>query len=118
MTKLKFLCCFFLSFLLSFNALANADNQPPKEWTTWLESLKKEMIAKGISQKTIDEAYKGKNYYHKISAVVQQDKKQTEFVLTTCNYINRLVNEARVKEGRKQYKKLNDKYKKTEEKYD
>ncbi len=117
MTKLKFLCCFFLSFLLSFNLLANTDNQPPKEWTTWLETLKKEMIAKGISQKTIDEAYKGKNYYHKVSAVVQQDKKQTEFVLTTCNYVNRLVNEARVKEGRKQYKKLNEKYKKTEEKY-
>ncbi len=119
MTKLKFLFSFFIFALISFNAVANAktDEQPPKEWTVWLENLKKEMLSKGISQKTIDAAYKGKNYYHKVSAVVQKDKKQTEFVLTTCNYVNRLVNEKRVKEGRKQYNKLRKKYSEIEEKY-
>ena len=38
---------------------------PPAEWTTFIKNLQREMLAKGISQKTIDEAYKGKNYYHK-----------------------------------------------------
>jgi membrane-bound lytic murein transglycosylase B len=109
--------CFLFCVLLSFNAGASSSDDAPKEWTTWLENLKKEMLAKGISQKTIDAAYKGKNYYHKVSAVVEQDKKQTEFVLTTCNYVNRLVNENRVKEGRKQYKILRKKYSAIEEKY-
>lgn len=112
---------FFLSFIFTLffilSATAKTTTEPPAEWTKWLENLKREMISKGISQKTIDKAYKGKNYYHKVSAVVQQDKKQTEFVLTTCNYVNRLVNEARVQEGRKQYKILSKKYTKTEEKY-
>ena len=52
-------------------AAPKAKNTPPKEWTVWLESLKREMISKGISQKTIDEAYKGKNYYHPLPEVVQ-----------------------------------------------
>ena len=38
--------------------------------------------------------------------VVKQDKQQVEFVLTTCAYVNRLVNKDRVKEARKQYKML------------
>lgn len=94
-----------------------ADVTPPKEWTIWLESLKREMISKGISKKTIDKAYKDKNYYHPLPKVVQLDKKQTEFVLTTCAYVNRLVTEKRVKEARSQHDKLRKKYKKLEEKY-
>ncbi len=90
---------------------------PPKEWTTWLNGLQKEMLSRGISQKTLDVAYKGKNYYHPVSAVVQQDKKQTEFVLTTCAYVNRLVNKERVKEARKQYKILKKKYQNIEDEY-
>lgn len=90
---------------------------PPKEWTVWLDNLKREMISKGISQKTIDKAYKNKNYYHPKPEVVQLDKKQTEFVLTTCAYVNRLVTKQRVNEAREQHKKLNKKYKKIEEKY-
>lgn len=113
----RFILTFVIGFLLCFEVLAKDSEQPPEEWTKWLDGLKREMLAKGISQKTIDAAYKGKNYYHKVSAVVQQDKKQTEFVLTTCNYVNRLVNEARVKEGRKQYKILREKYADTEKKY-
>ena len=90
---------------------------PPKEWQTWLDNLKREMLARGISQQTIDEAYKGKNYYHKAPAVVKQDKQQVEFVLTTCAYVNRLVNKERVNEARKQYKMLHKKYKDIEDKY-
>ena len=117
MKSYGFLLSFLFCALFGFEVMAKSADEPPAEWTKWLDGLKREMIAKGISQKTIDEAYKGKNYYHKVSAVVQQDKKQTEFVLTTCNYVNRLVNEARVKEGRKQYNILRKKYADTEKKY-
>lgn len=91
--------------------------QPPKEWTKWLNDLQKEMRGRGISQKTLDAAYKGKNYYHPAPKVVQHDKKQTEFVLTTCAYVNRLVNKERVKEARKQYAVLKKKYQNIEDKY-
>ena len=98
-------------------AKAEENVTPPKEWTTWLESLKRDMKSRGISQATIDEAYKGKNYYHKAPDVVKQDNQQVEFVLTTCAYVNRLVNKERVKEARKQYKMLEKKYKPIEDKY-
>ena len=91
--------------------------EEPKEWTTWLENLKREMRVKGISQNTIDKAYKGKSYYHKAPEVVKYDKKQIEFVLTTANYVNRLVNKQRVQEARKHYAVLKKKYKKLEEQY-
>lgn len=113
----RFFLILIFSVFVSCGAVASSSSDVPDEWLKWLDSLKKEMLAKGISQKTIDKAYKGKNYYHKVSAVVQKDKKQVEFVLTTCSYVNRLVNENRVKEGRKQYKIISKKYADIEKKY-
>ncbi|MBR3676443.1 MAG: lytic murein transglycosylase [Alphaproteobacteria bacterium] len=90
---------------------------PPAEWNEYIKNLQKEMRDKGISQKTLDKAYKGKNYYHKAPAVVKQDKRQAEFVMTTCDYVNRLVNSQRVAEGRKKYKEVKGKYSEIEQKY-
>ena len=120
MKKLFYLIVLAIFILNSIPACAAAQKNtdtPPKEWTTWLEGLKKEMRSRGISQKTIDKAYKGKNYYHKAPDVVQLDKRQTEFVLTTSAYVNRLVNKQRVNEARKHYDMLKDKYKKIEKEY-
>lgn len=89
----------------------------PAEWNTFIANLQREMLSKGISQKTLDKAYKGKNYYHKAPDVVRQDKKQAEFVMTTCDYVNRLVNKQRVDEARKQYKNISKKYADIEKKY-
>lgn len=118
----KLLYLFVLAGFILYTSAACAaskkdDVTPPKEWTTWLDGLKREMLAKGISQKTIDKAYKGKNYYHKAPEVVKLDKKQTEFVLTTAAYVNRLVSKQRVKDARKNYDKLKKKYKKIESEY-
>ncbi|MBR6355927.1 MAG: lytic murein transglycosylase [Alphaproteobacteria bacterium] len=90
---------------------------PPAEWTTFIKNLQREMLAKGISQKTIDKAYKGKNYYHKAPDVVKLDKKQAEFVMTTCNYVNRLVSKQRVEDARKHYRDIKKKYAKIEQEY-
>lgn len=108
---------FFCSFYGVIAAEATKTVTPPKEWNLYIENLKREMKSRGISQKTIDKAYKGKNYYHVASKVVQQDKKQVEFVMTTCNYVNRLVSKERVETARKKYKEWNKKYKKIEQKY-
>ena len=109
--------CLILEFVLPLQAVANNDVVPPKEWVTFVDNLQKEMRARGISQQTIDKAYKGKNYYHKAPDVVKQDKKQVEFVLTTCAYVNRLVNEQRVNTARKKYKEVKDKYQDIADKY-
>lgn len=98
--------------------LAKTDDvTPPKAWMDFLSSLKKEMLAKGISQKTIDKAYGDNTYYHPKPDVVAQDKKQAEFVMTSRDYINKLVSATRVENARKEYKKLQKKYKKIEEEY-
>ena len=115
-----FLNVFVLGVILLLPACATAAEeqvQAPKEWTTFVQNLQREMLAKGISQKTIDKAYKGKNYYHKAPDVVKQDKRQAEFVLTTCSYVNRLVNKQRVEERRKRYQEVKKKYADIEKKY-
>lgn len=98
------------------NAL-DAENEAPKEWIIWLENLKREMISKGISADTIEKAYGNKTYYHKIPEVIERDKKQAEFVLTTPVYVNKLVSADRVQRARAHYKKLNEKYTSIEQEY-
>lgn len=91
--------------------------EAPQDWLDWLDGLKKEMIAKGVSAKTIAKAYDGKTYYHKIPEVVQKDQKQAEFILTSTHYMNRLINKERVEQARRHYKDLQKKYPDIEKKY-
>lgn len=103
-----------------FSETALAAIKPVEEqraqWNTWLETLKKEMISKGISKKTIKKAYK-EDYFHEVKDVVLKDKKQPEFMLTSDVYVNRLVNKDKVKLARKHYKDLKPKYQKISETY-
>ena len=116
---MRFLFVAFLFCSFSFNALANDVNvkvETPLEYTEWLESLKKEMIKRGISKNTIRRVYT-RDYYKPDPEGVKLDRKQTEFVLTTSDYLNRVVREKRVDEARKRYKELYSSFKKLEEKY-
>lgn len=110
--------CFFTFFMMFLTsqawALKSVDEQR-KDWDKWLSSLKKEMIERGISKKTIDEAYT-KDYFHAIKpSVIKQDKKQAEFILTSDVYVNKLVNADKVKKARKHYAELNKSYQKLSE---
>ena len=71
------------------------DITPPKEYLQWLETLKTEMIERGISEDTIEEVYE-QSYYHPKPEVVKIDRNQTEFVLTFTDYVNRVVNKKKV----------------------
>lgn len=111
---LKRICffTFFLMFLISPAWALKSAQEQRKDWDKWLSSLKKEMIDKGISKKTISEAYKN-DYFHEIKpAVKKHDKKQAEFVLTSDVYVNKLVNTDKVKKARKHYAELQKSYKK------
>lgn len=107
--------CLFFMTEQAISAVKDIDTQR-QEWNTWLDGLKKEMIAKGISKKTIKNAYKN-DYFHEVKNVVIQDKKQVEFVLTSDKYINRLINKDKVKKARKYYKDLTPKYQELSDKY-
>lgn len=98
-----------ISLLLQIGGASASENIPPAAYTQWLNELKTEMAEKGISQKTLDEAF-AKNYYHPRHEVIKKDRKQTEFVLTTSDYLHKVVAPLRVEQGRKHYQKLLQKY--------
>ena len=107
---------FLANFIISPAWAVKSVQEQRKEWNTWLNGLKKEMRAKGISQKTINRAYKS-DYFHEVKpAVLKHDKKQAEFVLTSDAYINKLVNKDKVIKARQHYKTLTKKYQKLSQK--
>ena len=91
--------------------------ETPEVYTKWLNDLKKEMIERGISEKTIDLAYGENDYYHPDPEVVKIDRKQIEFVLTSTEYLNRVVNAKKVAKAREKYKQLYPLFKDMEKKY-
>ena len=91
--------------------------ETPEVYTKWLNALKEEMIERGISEKTIDLAYGENDYYHPDPEVVKIDRKQIEFVLTSTEYLNRVVNAQRGAKAREKYKQLYPLFKDMEEKY-
>lgn len=91
--------------------------ETPEVYTKWLNDLKEEMIERGISEKTIDLAYGENDYYHPDPEVVKIDRKQIEFVLTSTEYLNRVVNAKKVAKAREKYKQLYPLFKDMEKKY-
>ncbi len=101
----------------STSACANvAPIEPSDKFQHWIENLKVEMLEKGISQKTIDAVYENV-YYRPNRQVIKSDRQQLEFVLTSSDYINRVVSKTRVEKGQKLYKELRPILKPIEDKY-
>lgn len=102
---------------LTTPTLASEKVKAPKEYVLWLDNLKKELVVRGISKKTIEKVYGKNDYYHPDPEVVKIDRKQIEFVLTSTEYLNRVVNAERVKAARKKYKELYPLFKDMEKKF-
>ncbi len=84
--------------LLLTLGLAKADERPLPDFATWLEALRAEALAQGISLRTLDEALTG---VKPIERVIRFDRNQPEFKLTFARYFQRVVSRARVEKGRK-----------------
>ncbi|HFE38399.1 MAG TPA: lytic murein transglycosylase, partial [Gammaproteobacteria bacterium] len=69
----------------------------------WLSVLRKEALAKGISEETLNKTLPF--IKPPIKKVVKLDRNQPEFKLTFEQYLNRVVPASRVKQGRKLLKK-------------
>ena len=65
----------------------------PEAYTTWLEELKQDMINKGIKPDTVETVFEP-NYYHPKPEVVKIDRRQIEFVLTSTDYLNKVINKS------------------------
>lgn len=94
-----------LALSVATSACANVTTFAPPEYLAWLDDLKKEMVDRGISQKTIDTVY-AQDFYHPDPEVVKIDRKQVEFALTSTDYLNRVVNKTRVEQARKRYREV------------
>ncbi len=68
------------------------------DFEQWLVAFKEEAIGAGISQATLDAAFKG---VKPIEKVLDLDRSQPEFKLTLDQYLSKVVTKEMVQEGRK-----------------
>ena len=101
MSSIYKILVFFLLFQIlavNFSISANAK----ENFETWLLSYKKFALKKGVSQKTIDIAFKNVKF---LEQVIRYDRKQPEFYEDTITYVNKRANISRVKNAKKLFKK-------------
>jgi len=92
---------FFLLFLsLFFNLTSNV--RAEETFETWLSSYKKSVFKKGVSQKTIDIAFKNVKF---LEDVIRYDRKQPEFYEDTITYVKKRASTSRAKTAKKLLKK-------------
>jgi len=90
-----------LIFLLLFQILvvgSSSKINAEENFETWLSSYKNFALKKGISQKTIDIAFKNVKF---LEQVIKYDRKQPEFFEDTKTYVDKRANISRVKTARK-----------------
>lgn len=100
----------FLLMLALVIGTAHGENDPGSNaallqaptFKGWLAGLKAEARAKGISEATLDAAFKGVN---PIKKVVKLDRNQPEFKLTFAQYLKRVAPPFRVNRGKRMMKK-------------
>ncbi|MBL9050917.1 MAG: lytic murein transglycosylase [Tabrizicola sp.] len=73
---------------------------PNAGWDAWVEGFKGRAASRGISQATIDAAFRGAGF---IPEVVEKDRNQTEFTRTLEDYLNIAASDERVALGRQKF---------------
>jgi membrane-bound lytic murein transglycosylase B len=86
--------------LMTFTFIVSANAET--DFKLWLESYKKSALKKGISQGTIDVAFKNVKFLDK---VIKYDRKQPEFFEDTKTYVSKRANLLRVAGAKKILKK-------------
>ena len=72
------------------------------DFETWLTSYKKIALKKGISQKTIDVAFKNVKF---LEQVIKYDRKQPEFFEDTVTYVSKRATDSKAKKAEELLKK-------------
>jgi membrane-bound lytic murein transglycosylase B len=73
---------------------------PNAGWDAWVEGFKGRAAGRGISQGTLDVAFRGAGF---IPEVIEKDRNQTEFTRTLEDYLNIAASDERVSLGRQKF---------------
>ena len=90
----------FLFKVLIFNSVFAVTSNT--DFETWLTSYKKNALKKGISQKTIDVAFKNVKF---LEQVIKYDRKQPEFFEDTVTYVSKRATDSKAKKAEELLKK-------------
>jgi len=93
-------CTALLALLPSFPGVAQETSSEP--FVEWLRALESEAVGKGFDADVVRKALDG---VAPIERVIELDRKQPEFTLTFGNYMDRVINDARIKRGRELLRK-------------
>lgn len=80
--------------------VAAQSHAEPPSFQTWIEGVRTEALARGISQRTVDEALASVEH---LDIVVQRDRTQAEMTLNLDRYLKRRLTSRLVKTARKAY---------------
>ncbi len=97
---------FFISVVFS----ASAD----EDFNSWLSSYKKFALSEGISQETLNLAFKNVKF---LDQVIKYDRKQPEFFEDTITYVSKRANTNRVNKAKKLLKKNSNLFIEVENKF-
>ncbi len=92
----------FISFILILFFTYTSISYSYEDFDSWLSSYKKLALKKGVSQKTIDIAFKNVKF---LEQVIKYDRKQPEFYEDTITYVSKRANSTRIKNAKKLLKK-------------
>lgn len=114
---MKILNIITFAFLITF-ATHSVSYTPPEQteekFQAWVEEFKKEALKQGISQRTLDKAFKD---VHLNLRVLGLDRRQPEFSQTFWQYFNRAITKWRVEKGQELYKKHQEQLNEITKKY-
>jgi len=88
--------------------------EPAQPFSQWLEGVRNEAVAAGISSSFLDTALAG---IRPIKRVIELDRRQPEFTLTFWKYIDNAINPARIRKGREMMAKHRAVLEKTARRY-
>lgn len=87
----------FFVIILLFPLSAQAE-----DFQSWLKDFKAEASQKGISEDLLEDAFEN---VQPIERIIELDRKQPEGTMTFAKYRQRVISDARIKQGRRLYKK-------------
>ena len=93
---------FFLSIFIIVIVNSSFSETSTVEFENWLSSYKKFALEKGVSQETLNIAFKDVKF---LDQVVKYDRKQPEFFEDTLTYINKRATSSRARNANKLFKK-------------
>ena len=108
----KIITLLFLFKVLIFNSVFAVTLDT--DFETWLTSYKKIALKKGISQKTIDVAFKNVKF---LEQVIKYDRKQPEFFEDTVTYVSKRATDSKAKKAEKLLKKNTHLFSEVENKF-